>query len=349
MLTSGILSLSASKYPGISLGGLAARLTVVALALTIALSSPTVRVVKLWTFAALAGTSIMCAAGLFFFLKDVSVPLDISSLPGLRVLPGIGEYQKATYGFSSNTVDLLVMTAPIALALALAVNATRWERAFCVIALAFMTANLLIDFERWGWVCIGLAVALIAAFYRRRPIAKVIAATSAVAVLFVGFTSHQGIALVRYFFGAIQPGTGSSLFDRVHYWSQGLTAIAHQPLGYGLGMAGSVPALTETSSHNLFIDIGVEGGLVAIAGAVVWTIYHVSRFVVIVRRGAVEDEMAFALLLGPLCFVVFGIFFNSLLYFSGLMVWLAFWWCFPVMAGALLTKPRSASETFRRS
>jgi len=94
----------------------------------------------------------------------------------------------------------------------------------------------------------------------------------------------------------------------------------------------------------LFIDIGVEGGLVAIAGAVIWTIFHVGRFVAVVRRGAVEEELAFALLLGPLCFVVFGIFFNSLLYFSGLMVWLAFWWCFPVMAGAVMAQPNQSAE-----
>jgi len=336
MLAGGLVSLAASQYPGISIGGIAGRCTVFVLAGVMAFSAPTPRVIKLWTYAALAGTALMCTAGLFYFFKDFGLPTSLSSLPGFRVSPAISEYQRATYGFGSNTVDLLVLTAPTAMVLSIAASPGWRARAFLIAAALLMYVNLLISFERWAWACMGASVLLTALYYRRQRRGLVILGAAAVGALVLGPTavSHFG----GYFWQAVDPSSGSNVLGRVHAWGEGLRFLAAHPAGAGLGMAGTLAALSETSSHNLFIDIGVEGGVLALAGSLVWAAYHTSLLVRVITRRRAEDEWAFALLLGALMFVTFGIFFNSLLYFSGLMVWLAFWWCFPVMASAITGK-----------
>lgn len=334
MIAGGLLSLTATHYPGISIGGLVGRLTVFVLASTIALSSPKRDAIRLWTYAAIAGTSVMCAAGLFFFVRTFGVPTSIAALPGYRVSPAIIDYEKATYGFASNTVDLLVMTIPVAIVLLIASETRTRVRILLAVAVILMVANLAIGFERWGWVCIVGAMVLTIVYYRHRsrtlPVALIGLGVVVVAAVFsIG-------KLGAYFVQALEPASGSNIEIRVGTWVQGIHVLATHLVGVGLGTEGTVAGLPATSAHNLFIDIGVEGGLLAMAGALLWAAYHTRLVISLIRSGDTNHELAFALVLGTVTFVVFGLFFNSLLYFSGLLVWLAFWWCFPVFAAALM-------------
>jgi hypothetical protein len=333
MLIGGAVSLAASQFPGISIGGFAGRCTIFALAGVMVFSAPTPRAIKLWTYAAIAGTSLMCAVGLFYFYQSFGLPTTLSSLPLFRVSPGIANYELATYGFASNTVDLLILTAPTVMVLLVASSPSLRARAFLAVAGLLMYANLLISFERWAWVCLAASVLLTLLYYRhqKRGAVMLIVVSIAVVVLSAAAISQLG----DYFQQALDPTSGSNILRRVQDWTEGISVLATNPAGVGLGMAGTLTALSDTSSHNLFIDIGVEGGVLALAGSLVWAGYHVRLLVRAIARHDPNDEWAFALLLGALMFVVYGMFFNSLLYFSGLMVWLAFWWCFPVMASAI--------------
>jgi len=345
MLAGSTVSLIVSQYPGISIGGLAGRCTVFALAVVMALSAPSPQAVKLWTYAVIAGTSLMCAAGLYYFYQAFGLPTSLSNLPIYRVSPSIRNYQLATYGFASNTVDLLVVTAPLTVALVVARSSGWLARILLGVAAALMYANLLVSFERWAWVCLAIAVLLTVLFYRRQRRALVIAGAVLLAVAIGGATIAAQLG--DYFQQALDPSSGSNTIDRLRDWGEGLAVLIANPAGVGLGTVGTLPALTQTSSHNLFIDIGIEGGLLALVGSIVWTIHHVDQALRVILRADAEDELAFGLLLGALMFVVYGLFFSSLLYFSGLMVWLAVWWCFPVMASAVRGSASSSASTAR--
>ena len=123
-------------------------------------------------------------------------------------------------------------------------------------------------------------------------------------------------------------------------------AGGHEPVA---GLRGQprvrlLPELPATSSHNLWLDIGIEGGAVALAGAFFLTWAQFRAFTAALLRRT-DDGLSLALTLGVLSFTLFGMFFNSLLYFSGLMVWLAFWWWFPIIAESLRT---SSGNRFRQ-
>jgi len=336
-LVGGLVSLVGSSYLGISMAGYSARLTVFLLAVVIAWSGPRRSAVQLWVYAGIAGTCVMCLAGLYYFLTDVGLPNSLMALPNLRVGSSIVNYQKATYGIAGNTADLLVMTTPVCLALGLGRQTRVRARPFFLLAAFVMLANLLISFERWAWICIGVSLVLIALFNRAQLRSWLVLLALFGAAIW-GSASITG-GLGDYFGQALDPGSASSLLSRSLDWQEGVAVLLDNPAGTGFGTAGTLSRLSDTSSHNLFIDIGIEGGLLALAGAIVWTVFHIQLFVRVMTRARPGEEWAFALLLGALIFVLFGIFFNSLLYFSGLMVWLAFWWLLPVMSRAFIEPP----------
>jgi O-antigen ligase len=214
---------------------------------------------------------------------------------------------------------------------------SRLGRVFLITATLLMYANLLVSFQRWAWICLALAFALTILYYRRRKSRYALLGVVAAALLLFGTTAFTQLG--GYFQEATDPTSGSNITARLRDWQEGLSILFSNPAGLGFGTAGTLADLSDTSSHNLFIDIGVEGGVLALMGTVVWAVYHLRLTVGLILRAETDSEWSFALLLGAFTFVVYGIFFNSLLYFSGLMVWLALWWLYPVMASAIFTAP----------
>lgn len=347
VLAGGAVSLLYSSYPGISIAGWTGRLTIFLLALVIAFSAPKPNIARLWVYAAIAGTSVMCLAGLFFFIQSFGVPTSLASLPGYRVSPGILNYQKATYGAAGNTVDLLVLTIPSAMALAVAKSTGRAGRILLAASIVLMLANMTISFERWGWVCLVMAGVLILVFNRHNlPGRRVLVGATAVGLVVAAIVFGQ---LGGYFEQALNPSSGSNIALRFQAWSHGLNLFLAKPWGIGLGTEGVSSGLPATAGHNLFIDIAVEGGFLAAIGSLLWALRNLQLFGRVVAQASPDDEIAFALLLGTFSFLVFGLFFNSLLYLSGLMVWLAFWWCFPVIASTLMSAPSADKLPIARS
>jgi hypothetical protein len=108
---------------------------------------------------------------------------------------------------------------------------------------------------------------------------------------------------------------------------------------------GRIVGLSATSSHNIFIDIAIEGGVAAALGFIFWTVVHTFWTLRLLARPQARDDLPFALLLGTTMFVLYGMFFNSELYVGGNIVWLASWFAFPAIAIATRNDASTADDS----
>lgn len=347
----GLVSLTVSSFVGVSSAGLVARVGVLVLTLALLTKPLTSNFVRVCCYAALAGTAIICARGALAFVSTFGFP-PLSVLPFLRSDPRYVAYTSVTYGFPSNTVDLLVLTVPMAAVLLVADRIRPPARLFVLCCLIVMVTNLFIAFQRWAWFCMAVDGALIALYwlrFRASGLGARAKAASALGFAGVGLLVLATIASqAGYFAQVLDPAEASSIGTRAMTWREGIDAIVANPAGYGLGTANTLARLTTSSSHNLLIDIGVEGGVLALAGASIWVCLHLWLLARVLL--STDDVLSFALLLGAFSFVLFGVFFNSLLYLSGNAVWFAYWWLFPAIAIARQfgRQPAVASSSKKR-
>jgi hypothetical protein len=346
VLLGGGIAMLASPYPAVSTAGWIARGAAVLLAWTVLRMAPSAAVVRLWVYAMLAGVTAVGLLGLVFFYREFGWPA-LSELPSYRLLDRFELYARATYGHSGNTASVLMLTVPVALAMLLRRQATRGERVFLAVVATVGVLNLAVAFQRWAWIALFAGVVAIVWYWRHSF--RSLWVTAALLALVAVSASLVSDALGDYYLDALSSASGSSLATRFEAWRDGLTFIAYNPAGYGFGMV-NVIGLDVFSAHNLFIDIALEGGLIALLGSAVWLTVHLVRFLRVVAEPDPGRDLPFALLLSLAVFTVYGLFFNAVWHLGGQMIWLAAWWALPAMAWSLeLDRPATAHLEWGRA
>jgi O-antigen ligase len=350
----GLVALPASALVGISIGRLLAYLTVVVFAIVVSQLRLRAAEIRVLMAAAVAGTGLVMAAGLYAFYAAYGVPSSLFSLmyAHFDFTGKFSEYERFTYGSPAQTQEVIMLTLPVCLVMSLAPGIGRAERLFYTGVLSLLLLNSVIDFERWALATIA-AVILLLIFRlvlqrRLRALALIASCITALFVLVVVPSLADG-RIVQYFSRATQVGQADNVSDRIANWRHGLDAIRANPWGEGFGTELAQAGLPNGVAHNLLIDTWIGGGPLAMAGVLLWLVWYLRAFFrylrsVRCRVPAPSNEAAFGLYLGA-----FGLAFYSIIqavpfYNYGLGVWLAFWLVFPVLAIALTEDSGSGGD-----
>lgn len=345
-LLGGALATASSAWPHASVVGLTFRMAAIGLGATVLLSSPTEATVRLWCRTLVAGVGVVAARAAVVYVQTFG-DIDVSDLPGLRTVPEFQDYQLVFFGTSGENSSALLMVIPLAVTLAFTERQWRW-RLMAGGALTAMLVNMAFSFQRYSLLLLAIGLVLLVLRWGLNKRAVAIVAVSCAGVLeFGGKLVNQ---FGPYFTSALDPASGSSVAGRWNLIQEGLGLIRDVPSGYGFGSVGAL-GISEGSSHNQFVDIGIEGGVVVVGAWLVWSIF-VGLLFFRAAVGSRDREFAFALLLGVILFQLKGFSSAASLFGgSGTWIWLVLWFVLPAMAVATLEapeQPHSAPSTVRR-
>jgi O-antigen ligase len=339
VLIGGFLSLFASNLPNVSAAQLVGQASILMLTCTIWRARPCVKEIQLWLRAAVLGTCTVMAIGTYYFIDAFGIPDSIRSLVYAHFSFELffGSYGRVTYGSIAQTEVLIMLVLPACVYMLASKLICMKVRIFYAVAVLLLLINMGIAFERWAIVTIlFLAFLFLVRLYggnNKVALSFVAIGGIGLGIFLIQLANPDNNFLIEYFGAAIDPSEAASVTDRVAMWGTGIRLIAENPSGVGLGLLNLQTKLPWSAVHNLLLDSGVEGGILAMIGFGIWATWSVIRFFQVLRMSDGEARrLALSLLAGAFCLVVYGIFQNYLLYSYGVGVVMAFWWAFPVLA-----------------
>ncbi|MDP9176475.1 MAG: hypothetical protein M3O61_02225, partial [Gemmatimonadota bacterium] len=139
---------------------------------------------------------------------------------------------------------------------------------------------------------------------------------------------------------------GSSV-SHAEDWSQGITAMAERPWGWGLGTADQTAVragLQPITGDNLYLKYGVEMGLAGLALLVLILIFVARSAMRLYRHGATpaQQRIGITLWLATVGIAINGV--TAVIFNSIALGWLFFW-----LAGAAVSVAEALPRTVRSS
>ena len=205
------------------------------------------------------GISIASAIGIIAYILGMDGQELINSIDGARVLQG-------TFGYA-NTMALF---SGIGIILSVYYRSLNKDYKFiheCILlinVIAFIMTKSL-----FGFVCLGISIVL--AFYIKSKVSRKYILISAgvliVGILGIFITGNEEILL------------RSTVASRLIYWQDALKVILKHPFGIGVHNWESIQYGIQTADysvkyvHNGFIQLLLDGGVLAFAGLVVLIVY----------------------------------------------------------------------------
>ena len=205
------------------------------------------------------GISIASAIGIIAYILDVDGQNLVNSIDGARVLQG-------TLGYA-NTMALF---SGIGIILSVYYRSLNKDYKFiheCILlinAIAFIMTKSL-----FGFVCLGIAIVL--ALYIKSKVSRKYILMSAgvviIGILGIFITGNEEILL------------RSTVASRLIYWQDALKVILKHPFGIGVHNWESIQYRVQTADysvkyvHNGFIQLLLDGGILAFAGLIVLIVY----------------------------------------------------------------------------
>lgn len=327
-LLGGALATAGSDWPHASFVGLSFRLAAIALGMAVILARPSADTARLWARALVLGVGLVAARAAVVYVETFG-DVDARLLPALRSVPEFQGYQTAFFGTSGENSSALLMVIPVAATLAFLERRWIWKLV-AIASLAAMLVNMAFSFQRWSLVV--LAVGLVLILWHWGLSRRGVLISVGLIALFVKFGGTFMTELGPYFTDALDPTSGSSIAGRSDLIGEGIALMLDRPTGWGFGAANSLGGFSESSSHNQFVDIGVEGGVLIFALWIGWSGFVAAKLgTVMLRQG--RHDLAFSMLLGVVLFEVKGLSSAaSLVGPSGTWIWLALWFVLPALA-----------------
>jgi hypothetical protein len=219
-------------------------------------------------------------------------------------------YEAMTFGNRSNTAGFVVLVGPFLLWLALDKSRSRLVRTACALTLVPLLLNALVLQVRAAFLTLAFALAIVWAF--RLGMRKYPLFLGAVVVA-LGLLDSYSPDIAWTMMDRLRPvvtadtASDASVMERVASIKEGVvTAQRHWVLGVGPG--GALTRHSQTSAHQFQVQQFMESGVLGLIGS---TLVSVSVLLMLARtlsRGADggANNVRFALLIGPACFVVYG-------------------------------------------
>lgn len=334
-LAGGVLSAAGSEYPGLAMAGLVTRLGVLLVALVIVRHRPTPEVARLWLYAAILATAMIMTVGIVVYLTTFGMPSSLADLPIRRTLPQWLPYQRVTFGHAANNTGLVLLVFPAAVVMFISTRGGAWwNRTFLLVAMAVFTITLFFSFQRWGFGCFLIAIALITWYWRAswRSLGLLVACTLVGVVIGREVISQLG----TYFADALIGSDASSLDRRREIFMAGVEEALRAPTGIGFGTVNTLWLGGLGSAHNMLVDNAIESGILGGLALLTWIGAVLVVFTRLMLHPSHRHDLPFALALGAMAFVLFGVFFNGQMFLAGIIVWYAFLHLFPLVALILI-------------
>ncbi|MGE3961930.1 MAG: O-antigen ligase family protein [Dehalococcoidia bacterium] len=324
------IALGASEFPVLSVTDGVYLIAGLLLGLLILSSRPSPTATRLWVLSLLVGVGVAGAIGTYAYLTSVGLPTDLSQFGRARALAEFDAYQRATYGHPGGTSIVMSTAAVTSLMLFTARGTHPLVRLVLALVFAICAANLLFAFSRWGWASTVVGVSAVVLYWRTSLRGASIVLLLLVAMWFVGARIVDQLA--PYFESALDDRSTSNLDLRFGLWLEGVRAVVLNPAGYGAQMTTRAPGLTADSAHNVFLDMSIQNGVLAGLGVLIWSAFHTSWFVRLLRTPRPQHDFAYALTLGTTVFVANQVFNGMYLIGASGMVWHALWFTLPALA-----------------
>lgn len=218
---------------------------------------------------------VALAAGIYALIQEVSGP-STAEVSHARRSSGVGG-DLALFGSLPNRVELgswCAIAVPFLTAMALAATG-RW-RAIAATALGLSVLALLGSQVRTALVAAGVGIGVVLALLvlaRSFGIARLGTAVLAAGGLLVAGTIGYAVTVAdtqeksERFSRILDPGSDFSFQQRVQKWEQALDEINAEPLGQGLGTAGSTQRnysrflrLDNAFVDNSWLEVGIQLG-----------------------------------------------------------------------------------------
>lgn len=352
LVTGGLLSLSDSQYPGVSLADLIGICGLLLLAILITLSRPTIGEIRWWVRSAVGGTSVIMLAGVVTFYQSFGIPSPFTLINAhFLYTTTFAGYERVTYGNGAQTDEVIMLVLPLTLYLLVA-RSTDWrDRMLFAVASILLVANLLITFERFALLSLGVIGILICVRLTRVGYLRTAASTIAIFATAILVSSNYLLTDSRvafYLTGAItDTNQADSLRVRPLAWHSAINVILKSPWGIGFQMNTLDPDLPYAAAHNLFLGLAVTGGILAMVAAIVWSIWLLRNFIaaLVSEIPSAESDLAFALQLCPIGYLLYTIVEDGLTYQSGIGVWIAYWFIFPILGMVLQARLVTGDES----
>ena len=233
-------------------------------------------------------------------------------------------YEDATFGNRGNMAAYITIVVPILFVTLIERKKGTFLRAACAVVLVLALLNLLIIEVRAAYISIALALAFI--WLKNWRSWRTLVFAAVVALAFKALFSYESDYIVQFgerLRAAVtsDAAADSSVSDRLDAMKEGIALGLQHPV-FGLGPGSGLTRHSQTSAHQIivqqFMELGIAGAV-----AVIW--YSIALFVCVsytVRgKGDQQNSIRFALMLGPLCYLTYGLLANAIVNSSYINIW----------------------------
>ena len=225
-------------------------------------------------------------------------------------------YEDATFGNRGNTAAFIMIIAPLFLWLALDKGRTWFTRLYCGAMLVPVLLNLLVLEVRAAFLTLPLGIALVLGFKAGvQRILYVVVGGAVVIGLLSRFVPDDVVTTISDRMRPVvqvDDAGDNSVYGRIGAMKEGI-AIGERNWLLGIGPGAALALHSLTSSHQLFVQQFMETGVLGLVGSIV---FACGVFVILLRTFARGQDggpnnMRFTLIIGPACFILYGIVAND--------------------------------------
>jgi hypothetical protein len=224
-------------------------------------------------------------------------------------------YMRVTYGNIGNFAQLILLTGPPLLVLALDKSRPLLLRIWFGGCLGLMGLNLLIIQSMTSFF-VGLVVFLLLVVFRKYYRFFI---SSLFSLLIVGFTFNN------FFVGLIRllMGRQGSFFERIGAMRDGLGVFLENWV-FGVGHGLSYLHISATTAHQFFIQQGLELGILGFISSILLVAIVFNRMLRIIISGSKNSDAVtkFILIIGPFAYLLYGVIANITINIGSINVWI---------------------------
>jgi len=223
----------------------------------------------------------------------------------------MASYEDATFGNRGNTAAFIVLIAPLFLWMLLDRSRSWFTRLFCGSMLLPILLNLLILEVRAAFLSLALGLALVWGFKfgARRIWIFIFGGAIGIGLLF-WYTPDVAEIVSPRLQTALRVDTVNdpSVFERADAMREGM-AIGGRNWLCGIGPGGALTQHSQTSAHQFFIQQFMETGVLGLVGSVVFScgVFWIMLRTLARGEDGGTNNTRFAMVIGPVCFVSYGI------------------------------------------
>lgn len=258
-----------------------------------------------------AGMMFPLALGAIEYFREWGIPSATEFLFARYDLVRMEAYRRATFGNTSNTAAYLALVTPILLSACLQKEPRIRGKSLLWSILSLAVLHALIVQSRALFLVMFPALVLVAYFHGLRIRRILLIATCAVALIVLpALTALDQLADLTL--GAVRGSeSDQSVSERIEAMQYGLQLLSENP-AFGIGPAQALTQNPHTSAHQFWIQQGSELGLFGLVLTIGLTALVLGALVrlLVTRMSNGMGALKFTFLIGPACYVCYGVIAN---------------------------------------